>query len=189
MKALYSTLFAAATIVSAAPAFAQQTAAAGTAGTCDIDQNKPQSVARATLSLARANSNMKGGDPTKDLKDIVAALSVPNPKNENPVGRSFLLASAYVLLLEQPSIQAVMPRSAVGLAADPNGTIDLFAAADSAITIVEQSSPSCAAYMAPFRQQKAWLNVTNAAITALNANKLDSAEIYAKRSLTLDRKS
>ena len=43
--------------------------------------------------------------------------------------------------------------------------------------------------MAPFRQQKAWLNVTNAAINALNANKLDSAEIYAKRSLTLEKKS
>jgi Tfp pilus assembly protein PilF len=43
--------------------------------------------------------------------------------------------------------------------------------------------------MAPFRQQKAWLDVTNAAINALNANKLDSAEIYAKRSLTLERKS
>jgi tetratricopeptide (TPR) repeat protein len=43
--------------------------------------------------------------------------------------------------------------------------------------------------MAPFRQQNAWLNVTNAAINALNANQLDSAEIFAKRSLTLDRKS
>ena len=186
MKALYSTLFAAATIVSAAPVFAQQPAGAAA---CDIDQNKPQAVARATLSLARANAMAKTGDPTKDLKDIVASLNAPNPKNENPVGRSFLLASAYVLLLEQPSIQAVMPRSAVGIASDPNGTIDLFAAADSAITIVEQSSPACSSYMAPFRQQKAWLNVTNAAINALNANKLDSAEIYAKRSLTLDRKS
>ena len=43
--------------------------------------------------------------------------------------------------------------------------------------------------MAPFRQQKAWLNVTNAAINALNANQLDSAEAFANRSLTLDRKS
>jgi Tfp pilus assembly protein PilF len=132
---------------------------------------------------------MKSGDPTKDLKDIVASLTAPNLKNENPVGRAYMLASAYVILLEQPNIQAVMPRSAVGIATDPTNTIDLFAAADSAITVVEQSSPACAKYMAPFRQQKAWLNVTNAAINALNANKLDSAEIYAKRSLTLDRKS
>lgn len=189
MKPLYKTLFAAATIVSAAPAFAQQTATATAAGTCEIEQGKPQALARATLSLTRANAAMKGGDPTKDLKDIVGALNAPTLKNDNPVGRAFLLASAYVLLLEQPGIEPVSARSAVGLTTDPAGTIDLFAAADSAITIVEQSAPACAAYMMPFRQQKAWLNTTNAAINALNANKLDSAEIYAKRSLTLDRKS
>jgi tetratricopeptide (TPR) repeat protein len=119
----------------------------------------------------------------------VSILNAANFKNENPVGRAFLLASAYVLLLEQPGVQAVSPRAAIGIPTDPQGTIDLFAAADSAITVVENSSPACAAYMAPFRQQKAWLDVTNAAISALNANKLDSAEIYAKRSLTLERKS
>lgn len=190
MKAFYSTLFAAATIVSTAPAFAQQTAApAAAGGTCEIEQGKPQAIARATLSLTRANAVMKSGDPTKDLKDIVGSLNAPNFRNDNPIGRAFLLASAYVLLLEQPAIEAVSARGAIGLTTDPNGTIDLFAAADSAITIVEQSSPACATYMTPFRQQKAWLNTTNAAINALNANKLDSAEIYAKRSLTLDRKS
>lgn len=190
MKSLYSTLFAAATIVFAAPGFAQQAAApAAAGGTCEIEQGKPQAVARAMLSLARANAAMKGGDPTKDLKDIVGSLNAPTLKNDNPVGRAFMLASAYVILLEQPGIQPISTRSAVGLTTDPNGTIDLFAAADSAITIVEQSSPACAVYMTPFRQQKAWLNVTNAAINALNANKLDSAEVYAKRSLTLDRKS
>jgi tetratricopeptide (TPR) repeat protein len=189
MKAFYSGLFAAATIVSAAPAFAQNAAAPTAQASCEIDQNRPQAIARATLSLTRAQASMKGGDPMKDLKDVVGALTAPNFKNENPVGRAFMLASAYVLLLEQPNIQAISPRSAVGITSDPNGTIDLFAAADSAITIVEQSSPACAKYMAPFRQQKAWLDVTNAAINALNANKLDSAEIYAKRSLTLDRKS
>jgi tetratricopeptide (TPR) repeat protein len=193
MKALYSSLFAAATIVGAVPAFAQNpapSAAVAPAGPqCEIDQGRPQAVARATLSLTRAQAAMKGGDPTKDLRDIVASLNAPGFKNDNPVGRAFMLASAYVFLLEQPSIQPVSPRSAVGLTTDPSATIDLYAAADSAITIVENSSPACAAYMAPFRQQKPWLDATNAAINALNAQKLDSAEVYARRSLTLDRKS
>jgi tetratricopeptide (TPR) repeat protein len=193
MKALYSSLFAAATIVGAVPAFAQTPTtaapAAATGPTCEIDQGRPQAVARAMLSLTKANAAAKGGDPTKDLKDIIGALNAPNLKNENPVGRAFMLASAYVMLLEQPGIQAVMPRSAIGLTTDPAATIDLFAAADSAITVVENSSPACATYMGPFRQQKAWLNVTNAAINALNNNQLDSAEIFAKRSLTLDRTS
>jgi tetratricopeptide (TPR) repeat protein len=139
--------------------------------------------------MTRAQALMKGGDPSKDLKDVVGALNAPNFKNENPVGRAYLLASAYIFLLEQPGIQAISPRSAVGLTVDPAGTIDLFAAADSAITVVENSSDACKTMMAAFRQQKPWLDVTNAAITALNAQKLDSAEIYARRSLTLDRNS
>jgi tetratricopeptide (TPR) repeat protein len=191
MKAYHYSLLAAATIVvGAASAQAQTQAAPAAAASCEIDQSKPQAITRATLFLTRANAAMNGGDPTKDLKDVISTLNAPNLKNDNAIGRAFLLASAYVMLLEQPSIQAVMPRAAVGLpSTDPTATIDLFAAADSAITFVENSSPACATYMAPFRQQKAWLNVTNAAINALNANKLDSAEIYAKRSLTLERKS
>jgi tetratricopeptide (TPR) repeat protein len=38
-----------------------------------------------------------------------------------------------------------------------------------------------------WRQQKPWLNTLNAAINALNANQLDSAEALARRSLLLDR--
>jgi tetratricopeptide (TPR) repeat protein len=180
------------TIVVATPAYAQTPAAPAAspaASTCQIEQGKPQSIARATLSLTRAQSEMKSGDPMKDLKDIVTQLTAPGYKNENPVGRAFLLASAYVFMLDRPGIVAVMPRSAVGITTDPTAPIDLFAAADSAITIVEQSSPGCETYMAPFREQKAWLNVTNGAINALNANQLDSAEVFARRSLTLDRKS
>lgn len=180
------------TVAAGTPAHAQKSAAtpaASTGPTCEIEQGKPQSIARATLSLTQAQGAMKGGDPTKQLKDVVGILTAPGFKNENPVGRAFLLASAYVFLLDQPTIQPVTTHSAVGIATDPTATIDLFAAADSAITIVEQSSAACASYMAPFRQQKPWLNATNSAINALNDNKLDSAEIYARRSLTLDRKS
>jgi Tfp pilus assembly protein PilF len=196
MKGLSPSLFvrvaALTTIVVASSAGAQQTAPAASAATtasCEIEQGKPMAVARATVSLTKAQAMLKGGDPTKDLKDIVSTLTAPGLKNDNPVGRAFLLASAYVLFLDMPGVQPISPRSAVGIATDPTGTIDLFAAADSAITIVEQSSPGCVTYMAPFRQQKPWLNVTNAAINALNENKLDSAELYARRSLTLDRKS
>ncbi len=194
MKVFSRSIFAAATIVVATPVFAQQQPAAAPAAApegpaCEIDQAKPQPIALAMLSLTKAQTAMKGGDPGPDLKAVVTRLTAPNFKNENPVGRAFMLASAYVFLLEQPGIAAVMPRGAIGIQTDPTATIDLFAAADSAITIVEQSSPACATFMAPFRQQKAWLDVTNAAITALNANQLDSAEVFANRSLTLEKNS
>ena len=196
MKVFSRSIFAAATIVVATPVFAQQqpatapaAAAAPEGPACEIDQAKPQPIALAMLSLTKAQTAMKGGDPTPELKAVVTRLTAPNFKNENPVGRAFMLASAYVFLLEQPGIAAVMPRGAIGIQTDPTATIDLFAAADSAITVVEQSSPACATFMAPFRQQKAWLDVTNAAINALNANQLDSAEVFANRSLTLEKNS
>lgn len=190
MPSLYSqaaarlALLASTTIVFSTSAFAQQTAAVAS---CEIDQAKPQAVARATFSMARATTAMKSGNPSRDLHDVVAALNAPGFKNENPLGRAYLLGQAYIALLERPDVAPVSTRSAIGLTTDPSGTIDLFAAADSAWRVVEASSPACAAVAQQWRQQKPWLNVTNAAINALNANKLDSAELLANRALLLDR--
>jgi tetratricopeptide (TPR) repeat protein len=199
MKSLYRNSFtrlaaaAGTTIVFAAPLFAQKPsappppAAAATGPTCEIDNSKPQAVARATFSLARAQAAAKSGNPGKDLRDVVAALNAPGYKNENPLGRAYLLGQTYIVLLEQPDVTPVMTRSALGFQTDPTGTIDLFAAADSMWSIVEASSPACGMLAQSWRQQKPWLNVTNAAINALNANHLDSAEMLAKRALILDR--
>ncbi len=188
-NALSRAVAAAATIVFAAPLIAQDPVAptpAVSGPTCDIDESKPQAVARATFSLTRDQSAARTGGATKDLRDVIAGLDVPAAK-ANPVARAYLLGQAYILLLDQPGISPFMTRATIGLTTDPTGLIDLFAAADSAWTIVEASSPACAAIGKQWRQQKPWLAVTNAAINAVNANKFDSAEIYAKRALVLDR--
>ena len=173
------------TIVFASPLVGQNPPATG--ATCDIDESKPQTVARATFSMTRAQAALKSGNAARDLRDVIASLNAPSAKNENPVARAYLLGQAYVLLLDQPGISPITTRSSIGLTTDPNGTIDLFAAADSAWTVVEASSPACVAIGKQWRQQKPWLAVTNAAINAVNANKFDSAEAYAKRALILDR--
>ena len=173
------------TIVFAAPLVAQNQAA--TNATCDIDNSKPQAIARATFSMARAQAALKSGNPGRDLRDVVAALNAPGYKNDNPVGRAYLLGQAYIVLLEQPDITPVVTRSAIGLTTNPTATIDLFAAADSMWSIVEASSRACTVVGQQWRQQKPWLNVTNAAINALNAGSLDSAEMLARRALILDR--
>jgi len=179
------------TIVFAAPSLAQNPPAAGAAPaglTCDIDNGKPQAVARATFSMARAQSALKTtANPTKDLRDVVSALGASSLDKENPVGKAYLLGQAYILFLDQLGITPITTRSTIGLTTDPAGTIDLFAAADSAWRVVEATSPGCAVLGQQWRQQKPWLTVTNAAINALNSNKLDSAEYLAKRALILDR--
>ena len=80
-----------------------------------------------------------------------------------------------------------MTRGELGLSKDPTVSVDLYAAADSAFSAIERASPKCAAVTKQWRQQKPWLNMLNASIAALNAGQLDSAEIFAKRSLVLDR--
>src|SRR5512141_1124804 len=175
------------TIVFAGTLAAQTPGSAAAQASCEIDDAKPQAVARATFSLTRAQAAMKTGSPVKDLRDVIGALNAPGFKDENPVGRAYLLGQAYMLLLEQPGIQPITTRSAIGLTTDPAATIDLYAAADSMWKIVEARSPACAKIGQQWRQQKPWMNGTNAAINARTAGKLDSAEILAQRSLLLDR--
>jgi tetratricopeptide (TPR) repeat protein len=159
-------------------------AAQTAAPTCDPTANTKGDIAKAQFSITRAISAADKGNPTKDLQDV---LRLANTGTDNPTARNYLRGEAYVLFLMQPNVSAVVPRSTLGYTTDPTGTIDLFAAADSAFSAVEQASPECVPVILQWRQQKPWLNTLNAAISALNANQLDSAETFAKRSLVLDR--
>jgi hypothetical protein len=153
---------------------------------CDPTANTKGDIARAQFSMTRAISAIDKGNPTRDLQD---ALRLVDNGTDNPTARAYLRGEAYIIYLMQPNSPAVVQRSALGLTSNPTGTIDLYAAADSAFTIVETSAPECATVVGQWRQQKPWLNTLNAAINALNANQLDSAEVLAKRSLLLDRKA
>ena len=153
---------------------------------CDPTANTKGDIARAQFSMTRAISAIDKGTPTRDLQDV---LRLVDNGTDNPTARAYLRGEAYIIYLMQPNAQAVVQRSALGYTSNPTGTVDLFAGADSAFTVVETAAPECATVVAQWRQQKPWLNTLNAAINALNANQLDSAEALAKRSLLLDRKA
>ena len=165
----------------ATPLVAQNAAPA-----CDPTANTRGDIAKAQFSMTRALAASEKGNPTKDLQDV---LRLVNNGTDNPTARNYLRGEAYVLFLMQPNTPAIVPRSTLGLTTNPTGTIDLFAAADSSFSVVENAAPECKALVAQWRQQKPWLNTLNAAINALNANQLDSAEAFAKRSLLLDRRA
>jgi tetratricopeptide (TPR) repeat protein len=167
-------------IVAALPAGGQN------ATSCDPTANTKGDIAKAQFSMTRAIGVAEKGNPTRDLQD---ALRLVENGTDNPVARNWLRGEAYMVYLMQPNAQAVVPRSQLGLTTNPTGTIDLFAGADSAFTVVEKSAPECAAMIRQWRQQKPWLDALNASISALNAGQLDSAEMYAKRSLLLDRRA
>ncbi|HYU54185.1 MAG TPA: hypothetical protein VEK37_14635, partial [Gemmatimonadaceae bacterium] len=182
MKAFVNRIAAALSIgvVAAAPLMAQN------ATTCDPTANTKGDIARAQFSMTRAISVSEKGNPTRDLQEV---LRLVDNGNDNPTARNYLRGEAYIIYLMQPNTPAVVQRSVLGLTSNPTGTIDLYAAADSAFSMVEKASPECVPLIAQWRQQKPWLNALNGAINALNAGKLDSAEILAKRSLVLDRRA
>jgi tetratricopeptide (TPR) repeat protein len=161
-------------------------AAQSNAAQCDPTANTKGDIAKAQFSMTRAISAIDKGNPTRDLQEV---LRLADNGNDNPTARSYLRGEAYIIYLMQPNAQAVVQRGTLGLTTNPTGTIDLYAAADSAFQLVEKASPECATLIQQWRQQKPWLNALNGAITALNDNKLDSAEILAKRALILDRKA
>jgi tetratricopeptide (TPR) repeat protein len=134
--------------------------------------------------MTRAISTADKGNPTRDLQEV---LRLVDNGNDNPTARNYLRGEAYIVYLMQPNAQAVVQRGILGMTTNPTATIDLYAAADSAFSIVEKASPECVPVIAQWRQQKPWLNALNGAINALNTGQLDSAEMLAKRSLVLDR--
>ena len=165
-------------VAAAAPLAAQN------AASCDPTANTRGDIAKAQFSMTRAISTVDKGTSTRDVQEV---LRLVDNGTDNPTARNYLRGEAYIIYLMQPNALPVVQRSALGMTNNPTGTIDVYVAADSAFSVVEKASPECIPAIMQWRQQKPWLNTLNAAITALNAGQLDSAETLAKRSLLLDR--
>lgn len=149
---------------------------------CSIDENK---FAKDVFNLQRARSAKTPEDAAKALKAAVQDLS---SKNDNPVERNYMLGQALALWIAQPNVNDIAKRGDIGYTTNPEGTIDLAAAVDTAFTAVETAKPECAAQISGpngIRRNEGWVKVANAAVQAINADQVDSAETLAKRSLEL----
>jgi len=158
---------------------------------CEIDENTPNQVARAVLQLQVAQGVSKPEDAAPKLREAVKLVSDIDP-SRNPAGRNWVLGRALVLWMSQPNIGQKVKRGTLGYTKDPEGTIDLVAAIDSAFTAVETAmpTPECLALTAGWRQQKGWVELINNAIEMANSpdsTKIDSSVVLAKRSLLLYR--
>lgn len=180
-------------LCAAGVAGAQGTPPASAAAAAACDPGASQAVARATLFLQQAATSVKvKQDASKSLKLAIGALTTPSKDTKeiaDSVGRAYYLGQAYILMLEQPGVAMSGPRAGYGIATEPTANIDLLAAADSAFTLVEKAQPACKPEIDQWREQKPWLESLNAAIAAVNADHYDSAAVYAKRSLVIDRRA
>jgi tetratricopeptide (TPR) repeat protein len=154
---------------------------------CTVDQSKPKQLTLATLALAQAQASTNPAMRTKGLRDVVKNAT-EGKVTENPAGRDYVLAQALVMWAAEPGMAGTVRRADLGYTSSPDATIDVLAAADSALTRL-QAVPGCAELTTQLRQQPAWLNLVNASIQALNATQLDSAASLANRSLVLYRGS
>jgi predicted Zn-dependent protease len=159
-------------LVAATAAGAQQ------ASQCDVGSNAKGNLGKASLTVDLARQAATGPTAESNLKNTVKL--VESSPNEDPVTRAWLLGEALSLWLNQPNTGLTPKRGTLGFATNPEGSIDLIGTVDSLFTIVEKAKPNCSDFTAYYRGgQKFYLDLANASINALNADKLDSAEYYA----------
>jgi tetratricopeptide (TPR) repeat protein len=161
-------------------------AIAGAQQKCEIDEGKPNQVATASFFVSAAYSD-PGKDHAKQLKNAIKSLTEKSDKFEGQPGRNYVLGKALMAWADQPTATVVMKRGDVGYTTNPEGTVDLLLAADSAFSRVERALPQCAHEVSLYRRQKPWVTAVNGAVEALNAGQLDSAEARANRSLVIYR--
>ncbi|HEX6599874.1 MAG TPA: tetratricopeptide repeat protein [Gemmatimonadaceae bacterium] len=161
-------------LLAATAAGAQQT----TAPACDVGSNAKGNLGKASLAVDLARQTGPGPAAESQLKNTVKL--VESSPNEDPVTRAWLLGEALSLWLNQPNVGLSPTRGTVGFTSNPTASIDLIGTVDSLFKVVEQAKPNCTDFTAYYRGgQKFYLDLANAAINALNADKLDSAEYYA----------
>lgn len=165
-------------------------AAGAQAPACEIDEGSPSQVAKAYLSLTQAASLQQAerwGDAATQLRSAVKSVTERPDRIKNTVGRDVVLGKAMSLWLNQPDQAHVASKAALGFAEGGEGTIDLVVAVDSLFSPVEQAQPGCVAPLSDWRRQKAWIAMINQSIDHVNADRLDSAEYVANRSLLLNK--
>lgn len=166
-------------------------ASAGAQGAkkCEINTGSPFGVNGAKMYLSKAMTTSGAADEKpKHLKSAIAALE-KSPADQNQLGREWLLGKSLLWWTMLPGQnQQVMKRGDVGFTTNPDQTIDLLAAADTAFNYVEANAPQCADSVDLYRKN-AWVKLINSAITAGNNGQYDSSEVLAKRSLVIYRKT
>lgn len=179
-KATTALLSAALTVWAASGAAAQQ-------GTCDINDGSPYQLNSAKIYLNKVQGGKLDEQP-QHLRDAVRVLTDNGDKISNQIGRNYLLGKAYAQWMQQKAIPSITPttpitkRGTVGLTTNPDQTIDLVAAMDTAFSAVEAAKPECKATLRPYRYN-VHVALVNKAIALLDSSKVDSAEALANEAL------
>ncbi len=156
---------------------------------CDVDNDNSTEAIGGRLFLSRATDPKMADTAKKDsaLRSAVGALGAKfNPNKE--FGRDYLLGEALVLYAANPANPVTGPRSAFGYKDDGDQQTNILATADTLLTALARGRPECEQLANNIRQQ-AYVPLTNAAITAINAGQYDKADSLAQHAVTIYQQS
>lgn len=157
---------------------------------CDLPmQSHPKLLTAGLQFNAVFKPAAKPEDKAKALQTVIRTLTddvtgYPAPMQPS---RNFLLGQAILVWLDQPGTGYTEPRGKLGYTANPTGTQDLAAALDTSWAAIRSVKPECADSLKLYTNGL-WGQLINKAVTFTNSQQLDSAEIYARRSMLFDNK-
>jgi len=163
----------------AAALLAAATSTAAAQGQCELNTGSPFQLRSAEVYMAK----LSGGKPSEvenHARNTVEVLTKEPEKIKNVAGRSYLLGRILAWWAERDGVGFVVKRGDIGYVTEPDAQIDLAAAIDSALDVVEQAMPECAARTDTVRRA-VWTDQINAAQRFVNDDLLDSADVYLGR--------
>lgn len=155
---------------------------------CEIEEGKPNQVKDARNAIVTGGLIGKPEEKKKQLTKAVSLLTTNGQAMQNQVGRNWLLGRALVTFASLPDMPAVVAKSAIGYAGNPQEQIDLVLAADSAFDVVEATMPQCESETEQYRRMP-YVGLVNQAVNLYNAKQVDSAVTLAQRALVIYPKS
>ena len=159
---------------------------------CVIDVDHPALIFGAKIAvgkIADEGDQAHMSEKPDHLKRALEVLYNQTQKVDNQIARYYLLGKAYALFLkiDMKGWSPIVQRKRLNLAQDPNGTLDMYAAIDTAFSKVEELNAACADSTNKYRQGVSAI-VYNQANEQLNLKKYDSAIVLAKRALVVNPK-
>ncbi|NJK42560.1 MAG: hypothetical protein HC937_02325 [Aquincola sp.] len=160
------------------------------AAKCDLPlQSNPKMLTAGLVFNGVFKPNATPADKAKSLASTVKALTddvTGFPADAQP-SRNFLLGQVLLTWLDQPGTGMIESRAKLGYTANPTGTQDLALALDSSWTAIRTAKPACSDSLKLYTNGL-WGQLINKAVNFTNAQQLDSAELFARRSLLFDSK-
>lgn len=162
--------------------------AAPKAAACDIQSGGSPQIAGAYDALGKFNGTQNAAEQKKHLQSAIKQLSGTPDKASTEVARNWVLGQALVAWTLVEGQESEGARADFGYATDPQGRIDIIAAADSAFDKVEAAMPGCKAQTLSMRTLP--YNATaNRAVERFNAGDMAGSKTLARRAAQIMEKA